>query len=73
MYEALLSHSKLLSSQVDFRDLEDMKLIEKGRAKKLRRLHMEGLRVELTVCEHSIAIETKINEVQVSCVQYWDI
>lgn len=42
-----------------------MKLIEKGKARKLRRLYMEGLRVELTVCEHSITIETKINEVQV--------
>lgn len=51
--------------QVDLRNLDYMKLIEKGKAKKLRRLHMEGLRVELTVCEHSMTIETKINEVQV--------
>ena len=54
--------------QVDFRDLENMKLIEKGRAKRLRRLHMEGLRVELSICEHSITIEAKINEVQVFLV-----
>ena len=53
--------------QVDFRNLENMKLIEKGKAKKLRRLYMEGLRVEVTVCKHSMTIETKINEIQV-CV-----
>lgn len=51
--------------QVDFKDLENMKLIEKGKSKKLRRLHMEGVRVEVSVCEHSLSIETKINEFQV--------
>lgn len=51
--------------QVDFKDLENMKLIEKGKSKKLRRLHMEGVRVEVSVCEHSVSIETKINEFQV--------
>jgi hypothetical protein len=47
--------------------LDNMKLIEKGKAKKLRRLHMEGLRFELSVCEHSITMEAKLNEVQVTC------
>ena len=50
---------------MDLRNLENMKLIDKGKVKKLRRLHMEGLRLEVTVCEHSLTIETKINEVQV--------
>ena len=50
---------------MDFRNLDNMKLIEKGKAKKLRRLHMEGLRFELSVCEHSITMEAKLNEVQV--------
>lgn len=42
-----------------------MKLIEKSKAKKLRRLHLDGLRFELSICEHSITIEAKLNEVQV--------
>lgn len=45
--------------------MDNMKLIEKGKAKKLRRLHMEGLRFELSICEHSITMEAKLNEVQV--------